>query len=682
MLVLALTLTPCIPVMPVYAQQMDAVGAMSPASQEYQKKIIKEVSSAWAKNIGNHWKFSFYSHIAIKVDPSGNLNGSIAVTSRNLSADRISVDCVKKAKMGPPPAGWNPDQIVYMYLNYKVMNARNIKTPGFPAFEQFREGLVQYNKKDNQKALECFAKAAQIDPVFASAYANYGGLLAELGRNNEAIQAFKESLRLDPEDDELRFALAKCCLMVKDDQDARKVASEINPASKYYSRAQDLIAGRGEFASASTSTSTAAVSSNAADAPTIYNKGVTEQRAGNLLEAVKIYKQVIAIDPNHQFVHSALGSAYISLNQIPEAEAELKKAFAINPNDDDTKYMLGSIYIALNKTPEAISVLKTIKPGASGYDFAQKQLKALSTESSSTGITPARTNQTNVESVVTSDGNSVVKDKWALVIGISKFANPQYNLKYAAKDAQDFYNYLVTDGNFKKDHVLLLLNENATRRNIMSAFGDKFLPAVCREGDMFTIYISTHGTPASKDPGGRNYIIAYDTESEALYETGVDMDELYRRVREGVKTMRALIVMDTCYSGAGVPGARGVDAGGNFDAAKLALGSGHLVMTSSSPSERSWESKVTPNGVFTKYLIQNLKLTNGNVKNSFDKLKDDVGWEVQNAFNQQQHPQIGGEWLGNVLILNAIPTSPRPVLNPDLLKFMNLSNTPKAPVKK
>ena len=188
------------------------------------------------------------------------------------------------------------------------------------------------------------------------------------------------------------------------------------------------------------------------------------------------------------------------MNQIPEAEAELKKAFAINPNDDDTKYMLGSIYIALNKTPEAISVLKTIKPGASGYDFAQKQLKALSTESSSTSITPARTNQTNVESVVTSDGNSVVKDKWALVIGISKFANPQYNLKYAAKDAQDFYNYLVTDGNFKKDHVLLLLNENATRRNIMSAFGDKFLPAVCREGDMFTIYISTHGTPASKIP--------------------------------------------------------------------------------------------------------------------------------------------------------------------------------------
>jgi tetratricopeptide (TPR) repeat protein len=684
MLVLALALGQCLPVMPVYAQQMDAIGAMSPASQEYQKKIIKEVSSAWAKNIGNHWKFSFYSHIAIKVDPSGNLSGSIAVTSRNLSADRISVDCVKKAKMGPPPAGWNPDQIVYMYLNYKVMNARNIKTPGFPAFEQFREGLVQYNKKENQKALECFAKSTQIDPVFASGYANYGGLLAELGRNNEAIQAFKESLRLDPEDDELRFALAKCCLLVKDDQDAKRVAAEINPVSKYYSRAQDLIAGRGEFATASTSTSQAAVSSNAGDAPTIYNKGVTEQRAGNLLEAVKSYKKVIEIDPNHQFVHSALGSAYISLNQIPEAEAELEKAFAINPNDDDTKYMLGSIYIALNKTPEAIAVLKTIKPGASGYDFAQKQLKALQAESSSTGSTssPTRTNQTTVESVVTSDGNSVVKDKWALVIGISKFANPQYNLKYAAKDAQDFYNYLVTDGNFKKDHVLLLLNENATRRNIMSAFGDKFLPAVCREGDLVTIYISTHGTPASKDPGQRNFIIAYDTEAEALYETGVDMDELYRRVKEGVKTERALIVMDTCYSGAGVPGARGVDAGANFDAALLAQGSGHLVMTSSSPSERSWESKVTPNGVFTKYLIQNLKLTKGNVKNSFDKLKDDVGWEVQNAFNQQQHPQIGGQWQGKEMILNSLPTSPRQVLNPDLLKLMNLSNTPKTPVKK
>ncbi|MCW5821399.1 MAG: tetratricopeptide repeat protein [Cyanobacteria bacterium TGS_CYA1] len=676
------------------AATMDPVGTLSEDSQDYQKDVIKKVSATWSKICDNHWKFSFSAYVGMKADANGNLTPFTVYTSRNAAVDRLSLEACKKTNAGRPPATWNPEQIVYMYLNFKVANKKNLTTPGFPAVAQFREGERAAAGKLWDKAETCFSKAIQIDPMLAIAHVGLGTTCYNKNRVPEAIQSYKQALRLDPEDDELRFSLSKMCLQVHDVQDAKKIASEVNSISKYYSRAQDLIADRGEFANGATGMESAASSTsntsstNTANtdisAPAIYNKGVTEARSGNYLEAIKLYKKTIELEPDHPLVYSALGSAYISLNQITEAESALKKGLTISPNDDDAKYMLASVYITLNRQAEALPILKSIKPGASGYSLAQEYIKKFT--SSASGQVPAtqtnRPNQTTVESVVTGEGNSVVKDKWALVIGISKFANPEYNLKFAAKDAQDFYNYLITEGNFKKDHVLLLLNENATRRNIMSAFGDKFLPAVCREGDLVTIYISTHGTPASKDPGQRNFIIAYDTESDALYETGVDMDELYRRVKEGVKTERALIVMDTCYSGAGVPGARGVDAGANFDADLLAQGSGHLVMTSSSPSERSWESKVTPNGVFTKYLIQNLKLTKGNVKNSFDKLKDDVGWEVQNAFNQQQHPQIGGQWQGKEMILNAIPTNPRPVLNPDLLKLMNLSNAPKPAVKK
>lgn len=281
--------------------------------------------------------------------------------------------------------------------------------------------------------------------------------------------------------------------------------------------------------------------------------------------------------------------------------------------------------------------------------------------------------------------NKSIGDKWALVIGISKFANPTYNLKYAAKDAQDFYNYLVTDGKFKRDHVVLLLNEKATRRNIMAAFGDKFLPAVAREGDLVAIYVSTHGTPSAKDPGKRNFLVAHDTEADALYETGIDMDELSRRIREGVQTDRALIVLDTCYSGAGVPGSRAIGDVANFDAKQIAQGFGHLVISSSSPTERSWESKSSQNGVFTKYFIQNLKKYNGNVKNAYEKLSEDVDWEVKSTYNQKQHPQLGGNWEGEEMIFSAPASSPRTVLNPELIKLMNLqqpaASAPKATTK-
>lgn len=268
--------------------------------------------------------------------------------------------------------------------------------------------------------------------------------------------------------------------------------------------------------------------------------------------------------------------------------------------------------------------------------------------------------------------NRPVKDKWALVIGISKFANPKYNLDFAAKDARDFYDFLVKEANFKEDHVLLLLDEKATRENIMSAFGDNFLPAVSQEDDLVVVYMSTHGTPSKRDKGGRNYIVAHDTDTARLYATGVDMNELYRRIREGVKTDRALIVMDTCFSGAGVPGAKALNVADNFDAQEVAQGCGRLVITSSSPNERSWESKVSNNSVFTKYLLEALRSNNRkvDVKSAFKTVQERVSWEVQNAFGEKQTPQLGGEWEGKELILTIPAMAPRPMLNNDLLKIM------------
>ena len=203
--------------------------------------------------------------------------------------------------------------------------------------------------------------------------------------------------------------------------------------------------------------------------------------------------------------------------------------------------------------------------------------------------------------------NSPIKDKWALVIGISKFAHPEYDMHFAAKDAQDFYNYLINQAHFQKDHVLLLLDDKATKINILNAFGDKWLPNLCQEGDLAVVYVSTHGTPAAEDRGGQNYIVAYDTDANALFATGVNMDELYGQIKGRIMTDRALIIMDTCYSGAGVPGGnKGIVRGANFNAQNLAQGCGHLVITSSRPDERSWESKSQPNGVFTVHLIEAL----------------------------------------------------------------------------
>src|SRR5271170_7298794 len=71
----------------------------------------------------------------------------------------------------------------------------------------------------------------------------------------------------------------------------------------------------------------------------------------------------------------------------------------------------------------------------------------------------AQTTQTN-------RGAKPIADKWAVVIGCSRFADSRVpTLKYSAKDAQDFANFLTDPqgGRFKKDHVKVLTNEDATK---------------------------------------------------------------------------------------------------------------------------------------------------------------------------------------------------------------------------
>ncbi len=54
--------------------------------------------------------------------------------------------------------------------------------------------------------------------------------------------------------------------------------------------------------------------------------------------------------------------------------------------------------------------------------------------------------------------NRPIADKWALIVGIGNFADSKIpKLKYATKDARDFYNYLVKDAHFNPDYVRVLL---------------------------------------------------------------------------------------------------------------------------------------------------------------------------------------------------------------------------------
>ncbi|MBK9279994.1 MAG: caspase family protein [Candidatus Obscuribacter sp.] len=258
--------------------------------------------------------------------------------------------------------------------------------------------------------------------------------------------------------------------------------------------------------------------------------------------------------------------------------------------------------------------------------------------------------------------NRPIADKWALIVGIGNFADSKIpKLKYATKDARDFYNYLVKDAHFKPDHVRVLLDETATQRRIVSELGSRGLPRLVRPDDLVVIFFSTHGSPSQMDNQGSNFLVAYDSDPDDLYATGVEMQKILNQIKERIGSDRVLLVMDACHSGSISKNAKGLKRSANFDAKALAEGSGQLVICSSLPDEQSWESKRYENGVFTKNLIDGLRSNpSATISSVFEKMSDLVAAEVKEDYpGAKQTPALHSKWTGNDLVISALPSSPR-----------------------
>ena len=276
-----------------------------------------------------------------------------------------------------------------------------------------------------------------------------------------------------------------------------------------------------------------------------------------------------------------------------------------------------------------------------------------------------------------------ISDKWALVIGISKFKDSSINLKFPAKDANDVYDYLIKEGRFAKDHVKLLTNENATRERILDELGDKWLPRVAMPDDLVMIYISTHGSPSDADVGGVNYLIAYDTDKDRLYSTGIAMQDLCRIIKARVHSDRTLILLDACHSGATTPDGKGLHRSANVDADSVAVGTGQLVICSSDPSQTSWEAREVPNSVFTRRLLEGFKLRGKDTTlgETFGYLQKKVQEDVLRDRGQMQTPILKSKWEGKDLIVGASPAEPRKGLEEPAI-MASLPVAPERPIQR
>ncbi len=246
----------------------------------------------------------------------------------------------------------------------------------------------------------------------------------------------------------------------------------------------------------------------------------------------------------------------------------------------------------------------------------------------------------------------------AVLIGIDKYRDQNIKgLSYARADAEALKELLESRLHPAERTVHLLVNEEATKRNLMVTIGE-VLPRIATSEDIILLYFACHGSPeidSSPDEVSR-YIIAYDTEYENIYATGIDMERELARWYERIQQPKlVLLFIDACFSGRA--GGRTFE-GPNLNLtrsqfrgpiqppislADIDLGEGRLMVSACDDNQVAREDVKFGHGIFTYFLMETLKHPGRNMTTiSINVLYDTVARAVRLHTSGRQVPVING----------------------------------------
>lgn len=141
--------------------------------------------------------------------------------------------------------------------------------------------------------------------------------------------------------------------------------------------------------------------------------------------------------------------------------------------------------------------------------------------------------------------------KKALVVGIDKYKNPAWNLEGCTMDAAVMSGMLQDHFGFPGDHVRVVLDDRATKANILGRLD--WLVRDAKQGDVLVFFYAGHGSQV-RDRDGDELEDAMD---EILCPHDLDWDDpltddilhsYFTRVQKGVNLT---IIFDCCHSGTG-----------------------------------------------------------------------------------------------------------------------------------
>ena len=196
---------------------------------------------------------------------------------------------------------------------------RRLDSGHYYAHDHYNLGLALLAAGRQDEAVEAFRQTVSMDPFHAKAYTALGLLSAETGSLKEAVTYLSQAEEVAPLDADVHRNLGMVEARLGNVAEAR---IHLNTALKI--RPQDVV--------------------------TLNELGSLLLEQGKIREAIEYYSNALLLDPEHAESHHNLGMAFFKLNKLEDALKHFSEAHRISPENANVRYNIERVSTLLRQS--------------------------------------------------------------------------------------------------------------------------------------------------------------------------------------------------------------------------------------------------------------------------------------------------------------------------------------------